>query len=223
MLHPAILTNARLSASRGQRPDVGDQSRTACLRVAAIRSIRYRRTMARVQIRLARLGECSALAEMRYRFRSETEPAMETKSRFVRRCTSWMRKRFRSGSYPWRCWVAEDDERLLGNVCVQLVEKIPNPVNEPELHAYLTNFYVVPEMRDHGLGKRLLNKALSWCRTREIDAVILWATLASRSLYRRCGLVEPSDIFELRRSVRRAHRVGGQAPAETFKEKSLQK
>jgi GNAT superfamily N-acetyltransferase len=161
--------------------------------------------MARVQIRLARLSDCSALAEMRYRFRAETEPVTETKSRFMRRCTSWMRKRFRSGSYPWRCWVAEDGKRLLGHICVQLIEKIPNPVNEPEFHAYLTNFYVVPEMRDRGLGNKLLNKALSWCRTRETDAVILWATVASRSLYRRCGLVEPTDIFELRHSAHRAH------------------
>jgi len=109
--------------------------------------------MARVQIRLARLSDCSALAEMRYRFRSETEPATETKSRFMRRCTSWMKKRFRSGSSRWRCWVADDGKRLLGHVCVQLIEKIPNPVNEPELHANLTNFYVVPEMRGQGLGK----------------------------------------------------------------------
>ena len=99
----------------------------------------------------------------------------------------------------------DDGKQLLGHVCVQLFEKIPNPVNEPGRHAYLTNFYVVPEMRDQGLGKKLLNKALSWCRTRETDAVILWATLKSRSLYRRCDLVEPTDIFELRCSARRPH------------------
>jgi GNAT superfamily N-acetyltransferase len=88
---------------------------------------------------------------------------------------------------------------LLGHVCVQLFEKIPNPVNdEAELHAYITNFYVVPEIRSRGLGKRLLNKALSWCRARGTDAVILWATPGGKSLYRRCGLVEPTDILELR-------------------------
>jgi GNAT superfamily N-acetyltransferase len=81
---------------------------------------------------------------------------------------------------------------------VQLFEKIPNPVNEPELHAYVTNFYVVPEMRSQRLGERLLNKTLSWCRTQGTDAVILWATSGSKSLYRRCGLLESSDIFELR-------------------------
>jgi GNAT superfamily N-acetyltransferase len=156
--------------------------------------------MARVRIRLAKSTDCVALAELRYRFRGETEPVTEAKSRFVRRCTSWMKKRFHSGSCPWRCWVLDDGKRLLGHVCVQLFEKIPNPVNdEPELHAYLTNFYVIPEMRNQGLGKRLLNKALSWCRTRGTDAVILWATRGSKSLYRRCGLAEPADIFELRR------------------------
>jgi GNAT superfamily N-acetyltransferase len=157
--------------------------------------------MARVRIRLASSGDCRALAELRYRFRTETESAMETKSRFVRRCTSWMKKRFRTGSSPWRCWVLDDGKQLLGHVCVQLFEKIPNPVNEPELHAYVTNFYVVPEMRCQGLGKRLLNKALSWCRVRGTDAVILWATPKSKPLYRRCGLAEPLDLFEQRHAA----------------------
>jgi GNAT superfamily N-acetyltransferase len=99
--------------------------------------------------------------------------------------------------------VLDNGKELVGHVCVQLFEKIPNPIrDEPEFHAYLTNFYVVPEMRSHGLGKKLLKKALSWCRARRTDAVILWATPESRSLYRRCGLVEPADIFELRHVAR---------------------
>lgn len=160
--------------------------------------------MARVQVRLAKSGDWNALAEMRYRFRTELGSATESKSRFVRRCTSWMKKRVRAGSSPWRCWVVDDGDQLLGHVCVQLFEKMPNPVNEPEIHAYLTNFYVVPEMRGRGLGGKLLNKALSWCRAQGADAVILWATPASRSLYRRCGLVESPDILELRGNTSRA-------------------
>lgn len=155
--------------------------------------------MAQVRIRLARSGDCRALADLRYRFRNETGPATEAKSRFVRRCASWMKKRFRSGASPWRCWVLDDGKQLLGHACVQLFEKIPNPIHdEPELHAYLTNFYVVPEVRSRGLGKKLLDEALSWCRAQGTDAIILWATPGSKSLYRRCGFVEPADIFELR-------------------------
>jgi GNAT superfamily N-acetyltransferase len=109
-----------------------------------------------------------------------------------------MKKAFGADSNAWRCWVIDDGKQLLGHVCVQLFEKMPNPVNEPEAHAYLTNFYVVPEMRGRGLGRKLLNKALSWCRAQGVDAVILWATTESKSLYRRCGLLEPADILELR-------------------------
>jgi GNAT superfamily N-acetyltransferase len=158
--------------------------------------------MARVQIRVAKLSDCRALTEMRYQFRTELESPTEPKSRFVRRCTSWMKKRFRADSGAWRCWVADNGKQLLGHVCVQLFEKMPNPVNQPELHAYLTNFYVMPEMRSQGFGKRLLDKALSWCRAQGTDAIILWATPESRSLYRRCGLTEPADIFELRHAAR---------------------
>ena len=109
-----------------------------------------------------------------------------------------MKKAFGADSSVWRCWVIDDGKQLLGHVCVQLFEKMPNPVNEPETHAYLTNFYVVPEMRGRGLGGKLLNNALSWCRAQGADAVILWATAESKSLYRQCGLLEPADILELR-------------------------
>ena len=154
--------------------------------------------MARVQIRSATARDWNALAEMRYRFRAELGSPTEPKSRFLRRCTSWMQKRFEVSSSWWRCWVIDDGKQLLGHVCVQLFEKMPNPVNEPELHAYVTNFYVVPEQRGQGVGRKLLAKALAWCRAKRADAVILWASPGSRSLYRRCGLTEPTDIFELR-------------------------
>src|SRR5262245_3090682 len=159
--------------------------------------------MARVRIRVARSIDCSALAELRYQFRAEAGSATEIKSQFVRRCASWMKERFFSGRRPWRCWVLDDGKQLLGNVCVHLFEKLPNPVkDEPEIHAYVTNFYVIPEMRSHGFGEKLLDKALSWCRARGTDAIILWATPKSRYIYRRCGLVEPADILELRHPVR---------------------
>ena len=158
--------------------------------------------MARVRIRVARSTDCFALAELRYQFRAEAGSATETKSRFVRRCASWIKKHVFAGSRLWRCWVLDDGEELVGHVCVQLFEKLPNPVkDEPELHAYVTNFYVVPKMRSQGLGKKLLETALAWCRAQGTDAIILWATPESRSLYRRCGLAEPADILELRHAA----------------------
>jgi GNAT superfamily N-acetyltransferase len=161
-------------------------------------AIGYDLWMTRYRIRMATSADWNALAEMRYRFRTEVGSPTESKSRFVRRCALWMKKAFDANSRAWRCWVIDDGKQLLGHICVQLFEKMPNPVNESEAHAYLTNFYVVPEIRGRGLGRKLLNKALSWCRAKGVDAVILWATAESKSLYRRCGLRDPADILELR-------------------------
>src|SRR4030095_14769156 len=207
MLHVVILTkrceSGKMICLRSTIAKLwrDNERRIVCLPVAVNHSITYHRQMARVRIRLARAGDSHALAALRYRFRNETESATETRSQFLRRCTSWMRKRFRSGSSPWRCWVVDDGKQLFGHVCVQLFEKVPNPVNEPEIHAYVTNFYVVPEMRSQGFGKRLLDKALSWCRAQGTDAIILWATPGRESVSRRCGLAEPADILELRHAA----------------------
>jgi GNAT superfamily N-acetyltransferase len=208
MPHPVILTKGRRSgktirirsAVAKLRRDNNEQ--ITCLQVAANHSVTYHQRMGRVRIRFARSGDCRALAELRYQFRAEAGPVTESKSRFLRRCASWMKTRFRPESRPWRCWVIDDGKQLLGHVCVQLFEKVPNPISdEPELHAYVTNFYVVPEMRSQGFGRTLLDKALSWCRAQGTDSIILWATPESRPLYRRCGLAEPADIFELRHAT----------------------
>jgi GNAT superfamily N-acetyltransferase len=97
----------------------------------------------------------------------------------------------------WHCWVAEENERLIGAVWLQLVEKIPNPRAEAEQHAYLTNFYVSESARGRGLGSRLLRAIIEWCESRDVHAIILWPTERSRSLYRRHGFAVREDIMEL--------------------------
>ena len=52
----------------------------------------------------------------------------------------------------WLCWVAERDGALVGNVWMQLLEKIPNPVARPEWHGYVSSFFVLPEHRGAGIG-----------------------------------------------------------------------
>jgi GNAT superfamily N-acetyltransferase len=80
---------------------------------------------------------------------------------------------------------------------MQVVEKSPNPRNEAEHHAYITNFYVQEETRGYGIGSRLLKEALDWCQAHDVHAVILWPTERSRSLYERHGFAVRDDLMEL--------------------------
>ncbi|HET7750373.1 MAG TPA: GNAT family N-acetyltransferase, partial [Terriglobales bacterium] len=80
---------------------------------------------------------------------------------------------------------------------LQLIEKIPNCNGAPEQHGYISNLYVRPECRG-GVGSRLLQQALEWLKQKEVDAVILWPSPRSRTLYMRHGFKAPSEILELR-------------------------
>lgn len=94
----------------------------------------------------------------------------------------------------WRAWLAEREGVVVGNIWLQVIEKIPNPVVEPESHAYLSNLYVVPEARG-GVGQALLDAALAHCRAIHAHSVILWPTDGSRTLYARAGFTTPREIL----------------------------
>src|SRR5262245_38869786 len=119
-------------------------------------------------VRRATPADAEGLAMLRFEFRSGLAIATESRSDFVARCAAWMRARLGADG-PWRCWVAEDGEGLLGHAWLELIEKVPNPITEREAHAYLTNVYVRPALRGQGWGDALVAAALQWCRDREID------------------------------------------------------
>ena len=98
----------------------------------------------------------------------------------------------------WRCWMAEQAGEAVGTIWLQLIEKLPNPVAEPERHAYISSLYVRPALRGRGIGSALLSTALEACRELEVDAVILWPTEESRALYARHGFAVRDDVMERR-------------------------
>lgn len=151
-----------------------------------------------VCVRKAEPEDAVRLSVLRYEFRTAEDPAVEPRVEFLERCEPWMRERLAPDGRRWRCWVAEPDDRIRGHVWVQLFPKVPNPVDEAEAHAYLTNMYVEPDHRGRGLGTALMEEAVGWCRSRSLDALILWPTDDSRSLYRRFGCAPSDGLFERR-------------------------
>ncbi|HXE57531.1 MAG TPA: GNAT family N-acetyltransferase [Gemmatimonadales bacterium] len=147
-----------------------------------------------VVLRRATAADALVLARLRYEFRSTIGTPTEPEDGFLRRCAAWMTTRLGGAPEaraPWRAWVAVRGNEVVGTIWLGLVEKIPNPVAEPETHGYVTSLYVRPEARGAGIGGRLLEAALAECEASGVDAVFLWPTPRSRSLYRRHGF-EPA-------------------------------
>ena len=147
-----------------------------------------------VEIRLASEEDAAILARLRCELRSSSHLLIENEQAFLERCESWMKERLRQGG-QWQCWIAERQATVVGAVWAQLIEKIPNPVAEPEYYVYLTNFYVREAYRGAGVGSRLLTAVLEWSKSKNAEKVILWPTEKSKTFYLRHGFSFTDDVM----------------------------
>jgi GNAT superfamily N-acetyltransferase len=150
-----------------------------------------------IRIRSGAPEDASDLARLRYAFRTELDPAAETEAAFLARCTRWMEDRLRPGT-AWCCWVALLGRSIVGTVWLQRIEKLPNPVGHPGFHGYVSSVYVVPQLRNAGIGSALLAACIAEAKTQGLDALFLWPTDRSRPLYERHGFVMRDDLLERR-------------------------
>jgi GNAT superfamily N-acetyltransferase len=141
------------------------------------------------RIRPAMRADAAALSRLRWEFRIEVgTPASRSRSAFEAEMEAFAREVLSDGG-TWRAWVAEDGERLLGCVWLQLVEKVPHPSRSRRERpiAYVTNMYVEPDRRNEGLGRELLDVAVAFAREAGADGVLLWPSERSLPFYERAG------------------------------------
>jgi GNAT superfamily N-acetyltransferase len=154
-----------------------------------------------IDIRRAQPSDATALAELRWEFRAgRGDPPVESHDAFVARCAAWMRRELGAGA-AWRAWLGEDDGRIVGQVWLHTINKVPNPIAERERHAYLSNLYVTPVARG-GVGTRLLEAALAQAAADGVDSVVLWPSARSRSLYLRHGFTPNGAVLERQSATR---------------------
>ena len=85
-----------------------------------------------------------------------------------------------------RIWIVEDGERIVGSLAI---------VKFSESEAQLRWLLLVPEVRDLGIGRRLVEEALDFCRDAGYSSVFLWTvnTLPiAAKLYQSMGF-EPTE------------------------------
>jgi len=166
------------------------------------------------QVRRAGRPDARVMAMMRWAFRTELGTPVESERQFVERATTWLADRLELGS--WTGWLAverEDEqeheqEEPVGLVLAHLLEKVPNPVVEPESIGYVSSLYVRPGCRDGGIGDVLLRTAVDFCRDHGADTVVLWPSPRSFPLYARHGFRRRGEVMELHWAAEPETRLG---------------
>ena len=151
-----------------------------------------------MRYRLATENDATALAEMRWAFRTETveRPPTITREEFVTACAEFFRRVLGEGH--WACWLAEDDGQIVSHMFIQRIRKIPNPYRLHGEFGYITNAYTRPAFRNQGIGAALLQRVKEWARQQDLELLILWPSDTSVAFYERAGFSSEHEILQYR-------------------------
>jgi N-acetylglutamate synthase-like GNAT family acetyltransferase len=105
-----------------------------------------------------------------------------------------------------RLWLAEQDGVIVGSIAIAGIDSET---------AQLRWFLVHPDVRGAGLGKRLINEALDFCRRCRFESVLLWTVselTTAAHLYQAAGF---------RRTEQKTHEIWGSVRTEERYELAL--
>jgi ribosomal protein S18 acetylase RimI-like enzyme len=108
----------------------------------------------------------------------------------------WVRERLTAGNYVgWLTYPVGDPERVVAGAGMFLMDFPPHFLDAGARRAYLLNFYVEPELRGHGLARKLLELATEEARQRGIGVVSLHASVFGKPLYERNGFKVSNEML----------------------------
>lgn len=132
-----------------------------------------------VTIREATIEDGPALARLRWEFSDRTEPFAAFESRFG---TFWQ-----DAQDTWTVWVAERDGRIVSNMWVYRVPRVPRPGQSANAWGYLTNVYTDPQARNEGIGAAMLARIMTRAHEQTFEAIYVGPSEESVAFYERAG------------------------------------
>lgn len=100
-------------------------------------------------------------------------------------------------------WLAVDEhDAAVGMVTMQVFNRMPAPDALDARWGYLSNLFVLPDHRGHGVGRALIDAVLDRARLERMVRVVLSPSAKSVDLYRRRAFGPADALRSGRRSAR---------------------
>ena len=152
--------------------------------------------MTTARIRQAMLADAAELARLRWDFSpDELAASGQDFAEFAAGFAAFLCDALTGDG--WAIWVAERDGRLVANIYVHLVPKVPRPGRFGAVYGYVTNVYAEPDARNQGIGSAVLDATITWARERRLEFLIVWPAEDGVRFYERAGFRRSPDAREL--------------------------
>jgi len=93
-----------------------------------------------------------------------------------------------------KAWVVESAGHIAACGALLILPFIPNPIEPARRTARLYNMYTLPEHRRRGLGHRIAEHAIEYCKTQGIKRIVLTASPMGRPLYESLGFETSKEL-----------------------------
>ena len=91
-------------------------------------------------------------------------------------------------------WLIEVDGAAVASAAISVVTSPPSPRNPTGRYGLLFGVYTEPTYRRQGLGRRVVQAAVDWCRAEGLRWVSLFASDVGRPLYESMGFGPTSHM-----------------------------
>ena len=150
--------------------------------------------MAEATIRSAHERDIDQLVELRREFTFEDPcPGASPRDGYDDDCRAFLADAIAGNR--WHIWVAEIDGCIVAHAYVELIDRVPRPIEERAHLGYLTNVYTRPEFRGQGIGARIIRRAQVAAVEADVALMIVWPSDESVEFYEREGFEAPGHAL----------------------------
>lgn len=86
-----------------------------------------------------------------------------------------------------KAWIIKEGDQIIASGAISLTSMVPNPDDSSYYIGYLHSVFTENEFRKRGLAERVVRCILDYCKSKNINRVLLNSSEAGRSVYDKIG------------------------------------